>query len=514
MKFVNDLSLSFFIGAFAFGLAASAPPALAQDSGQKTETNTEESDGKTPKKSRSKAAPLALSGQYGDMTLEIKGEVGRPLIGKDIEVDINSSGKNLARLAALFGLRMRAMGPYEISTRLKDSRDGLTLLGTRLTIGTTELRGSLRIKDVDDRLSMFGKVEAKRLVLEEVWPHFKTRSTKEQSEDDDERKLFSDEDLPLDDLRNVDLRISLIADTLVLPGIELHDVVATISIKDGVFTLRNASARIGEGKLDLVLEYDANSPKRRPELTLEGTMRQLALGDLLVQLGQPEVISGAPIDGVFEYRSSGSSINELATRLDGQVMLTTGPGTFNNRKMKELGRHPARDLYEAINPYALEEDETAFSCLVFNMPVRNGRADISRLIGLETKYLNILAGGKIDLRKESWDVGAVSEVKSGPMDSVINHLGGTFLWPNNRSGPYDGVKGSLKLGDGSTTKGLSVLRIGIRHQDKAETAPCQTVKTAAAEDNKKQSRAAPSKKSKGAPDPITKMIGDVKGLFK
>ena len=158
--------------------------------------------------------------------------------------------------------------------------------------------------------------------------------------------------------------------------------------------------------------------------------------------------------------ATGSDFRQLASTLSGNLQIHTGAGTVR-RQSGLLATLVMEDLLtrtlETINPLASDRDTMQLNCLVLRVDIADGKASGDPLFAMQTRELNLLARGSVDLGSEALDIDIAAQPRQGlgiSLGDLINpftRLGGTLASPAIVADPKTGV---VETGAGIATGGL------------------------------------------------------------
>lgn len=231
----------------------------------------------------------------------------------------------------------------------------------------------------------------------------------EDEETTSNRYVFKEEPLPMDTLRSFQADIDVAVDRIQMPTTHVEEVKIVAAANDGVLTLDN-SFRGGRGG-----EYENHI-----ELNASGSNAQLALKTLATDLklglfsGEEIPAELVPVaDFEMDVSANGVSPRQLASSLNGKMLLTQGPGRVRNDLIGGLSGDLIAQIFGALNPFAKEEEFSNWDCTIFSIDFESGEGDISAFL-LQGEKIMVVGGGEIDLNTEKLNI----EFNTKPREGV------------------------------------------------------------------------------------------------
>lgn len=237
----------------------------------------------------------------------------------------------------------------------------------------------------------------------------------------------------------------------------------------------------------LTVSLDAESERLRTDLRLGPGQAQWDLdlqhrGNLdlawLLEAEASRTLSQLPAAIDVRLRGSGTSLGPMLASARGQVELALGAGRLH----KSAAALPLGDvlltLVSGLNPLGQRRQFDDIQCAVLQFEIADGIATSTRGLAVQTKAINALGSGAIDLENQEIEL----HVKTTPRKGLgINLLGiadrfvyltGTLSEPRVSFDP----KGLLVRGGAAwATAGISLLVEELAQRLTAASNPCDTV---------------------------------------
>jgi len=422
---------------------------------------------------------------------------------------------DVERLEAL-GVPRRALaelGPASVSGMLVVGREGYALRELEVRLGPNHLSGSGTLRLDGPRLQARVSLDAVRLDLrpfqerpEEAAPATEngpeaTPATETDSEEaapaaekdpeqaapaaestpetDGNGRLIPDAALPVAALRGAqaDIHVRLHAERIQLRGGEFRAVDARLRLEQGRLTVEHLRAQALGGELRAALDWNAR--ERPAVMALRARLAQFEPARLAALAGVREPpVQGAVSDLEIELRGAGDDLRTLAGSLDGRVLLASGKGRIQNNLTDLVGASLLYTLAQTLNPFASEDPATKLQCAVAHFTLEEGVARAERGLAMETRKVNVIGSGLVDLRTERIDFGAKPKAKQGLGINVASltdfiRVGGTLANPRPATDPVGLFGKAGSIGAAIFTGGLSLLAQSLYGRLTAEDEPCQ-----------------------------------------
>lgn len=417
----------------------------------------------------------AALGRPGDTHAALEGGVADALAAKGIDLRFSAESKSPTALAAAFGTSLPPLPPVKISMRVRDQGAIYLVEDLAAKAGNSDIAGSTKLDMSGKRPDAVAMLTSPGIDLKELAPPAKKKAPAPKPADG---RLFSADPLPVEALRAANADFSLKTARLVLPdGMELKDVEARITLRDGRLSAP-LSAVIAGGRVGGDVRLDAS--RTPPALAVKVDGKDVVLGTLLASMGVTDAIKDGKTEIAVDLRGHGASVRAIMAALNGEARVIVGPGQIHNKAFNRATGDVAIQLLDAVNPLGKTEEYTALRCGVLRLTVKDGLADATDRFAVETQKLNIIGGGKVDLRTEGLDLAARPEVKQGLGISLTDtvaglvRIQGTLAEPKIGVNPLDAARAALTTGAAIATGGLSVVAKSLFDRTNADPAPCQT----------------------------------------
>jgi hypothetical protein len=333
---------------------------------------------------------------------------------KGMNLSFDIQGKDLTDLEKITSQPLPFNGPFSVSgNAVVLSAKAYKISDLKALIQASDLNGSLEINLAAKKPWIAADLSSQKLDLRSLVPIKGSKAGKPEKDSDEpparKDKVFPDTPLPLEWLKQVDAKIDLEAEQLLLPRLSLSDTTAHMVLEDGHLTVKPLKFVIGDGTLDgsLGLHYQSKAAAAAMAFKID----QLDLGGILGELGVTDVLEGK-LDMDIDLKGRGDSIAALLAELNGKAMVVMGTGSINNKFIKFFGADLSSDLLRLLNPFEKKTQYTDVNCFVSGLEIKDGLAQSTALV-LDTSQVSVVGYGKINLDTEELDLSLKPSPKNG-----------------------------------------------------------------------------------------------------
>ena len=373
--------------------------------------------------------PVAISLKAGGADIAVKGTIGEPATGKNLNLSLTASGQQLGDLSNLAGASIPPLGVYKFAATVTgDPSDAVSLSNLALKIGSSDLGGTVTA-------ALGGKRPHITAVLTSEWfdvgdfvkappPSEAKAEGKTASETPKSDRVFPDDPLPLDSLNVLDADVGVTIATLAA-GVQIDDVRVKLGLRDGDLDISTLKAVVADGVVDGGVRVNAS--KATPSLDVKLTVKGFDAGKMLKDLAVTDLLEGA-LNIKVDVRGKGASIDRIMADLNGQTSIVMGSGRMKSDALDTFIGGPTKFLTELV---AGERKEyTVINCTVSRIDVKNGLATNKALL-FDTDFATIIGKGTINLATEGLDLTIDPQPKSATINTAVPVLiGGTLANPS------------------------------------------------------------------------------------
>ena len=282
------------------------------------------------------AYPLQATIDTAGARITIDGELGQPMAGKGLALDIDMKTDSLGTSSGLAGTELPQLGPMEVSAQLSDSAAGYQLEGLKARAGKTDVSGRLAAVLTGKRPRVDAQLTSRNIDLADFTTGAGGAAAPEKQEKAQQEKLvFSDASLPLDGLRSVDVAVTLRAHRVTARGLSFQNVDLKLALDGGRLLVKPAKAQVAGGTISASIEVDARGKIAGLTTTVDGS--QIDRGRLIKEAMGSDIMSGGKIDLTLRLKGRGNSVRAMAAGLNGEILIVTGEGRIDNKAMDLAG---------------------------------------------------------------------------------------------------------------------------------------------------------------------------------
>jgi uncharacterized protein involved in outer membrane biogenesis len=375
-----------------------------------------------------KSWPLHLTASVAGANLSVDGQIKDVQAQRGIELSFAAKGKDLGDLGKLTGKPLPIKGPFDISGRITDPAvKTYKISGLKMALGESDLGGSMEANVAGRRPKLTAALSSQKLDLRSLLPKGEgpdktagktdkpVGKTEKASKTD---RIFPNDPLPLDALRQVDAAVKIQAGKVLLPQLAINNLTVEMILDDGHLAITPLKAVIGGGNLNG--RIDLQPQGKVGELTALLKIDHLDVGRMLKELNKEDILEGS-LDVDIDLKGSGSSVAALMAGLNGKTSLVMGKGKINNKYIDLLGADISSSIFRLLNPAKEETSYSTVNCFVSGFKVRDGLADTTALV-FDTSNMSVVGDGKIDLKTEKLNLGLKPVPKEGVGKSGMGRL--------------------------------------------------------------------------------------------
>lgn len=223
-----------------------------------------------------------------------------------------------------------------------------------------------------------------------------------------------DTPLPLELLEVADGRIVVTAGQLVANKLEVFDLAAAVTLKDGVATVDPISGVVSGGKIAATVMLDGAA--RPARLTSAGRWTDADFGNLARTFGRGDVIDGRG-ETVWSMKGVGDTPRALLGSSSGNAWVVIKGGEIKNDYWELI----AEDLTTRFLPFFNDSDRGSLNCMVGRWDLRNGTADTTVLL-VDSSRAIVAGEGTIDLARQTLDMRLVPQPKDPSLISLATPI--------------------------------------------------------------------------------------------
>ncbi|UCG13124.1 MAG: AsmA family protein [Deltaproteobacteria bacterium] len=401
--------------------------------------------------------PLNLTLDVGGATVSLDGKIMDVTAPKGIDLAVDAKGRSIPELAGLAGITgLPDIGPFEITLKVSDpAPKAYKISDLKVTFGKSDLGGSAEINLAHKTPKVRANLSSKNLDLRPILANGneegKSQESAGQASGRSDR-VFSNDPLPFDSLKQLDARVKFQGDRVVLPQMILNNLSFELVMENGRLKTEPVKATIGGADMRGRLELRPRG--KRASLATAVQTEKLDLDRMLKELGFSNIVEGK-LNVNVELDGRGRSIAELMAGLNGKIVIMMGEGKLNNKYVSLLGGDLTSGVWQVLNPLKGKREYTIANCFVCRLDIKKGIADTTALV-FDTSTTSVVGDGYVDLGTEKINLSLDLFPKEGVGTSGVGKvsvslselakpfkLGGTLARP---SLAVDPMKSAVTLG--------------------------------------------------------------------
>jgi uncharacterized protein involved in outer membrane biogenesis len=398
------------------------------------------------------AWPLAVATRTAGASIDLRGELRLPLDGDNFLFQTHLRGDRLKDLDPVLNQQLPALGPYDFTGTLADTKAGYRLTNMDGRIDGSDIHGSLTLLVGGPLWRLNGDLRSETFTLP---ISDKTAASSPPSQ----TGAIPDVVIPTNGLREFEMDLGWQINRFVAGTADLGKIAFRAHLENGRLQVAPFHASFLGGFMDGSLSLEASG--QVPIVVLKTTIRNLDLGRLLKGLKAAEGVEGAA-DITLNIDGRGRTLRELLRRANGQAEFIGGPGNIKSRYLNIWSTElvPAL-LSEAWKPQELAE----VNCLIARFGLTEGLARSDAIL-LDTTRVTVAGIGTVDLAGEYIDVVLTPRPKNPTLISLAHtvRLKGPLSSPDVSTDAKDIAKSAAWVALGVTNPfGLviSVAALGV-----------------------------------------------------
>lgn len=357
--------------------------------------------------------PVDLRGTVNGVKVAAAGTIADPFAAAGLVLHIDVSAANLSSFTPLFDAELPPVGPVRLVASLTGTPSEFALGDLSLVVDESRITGDLSVDLSGERLNLEGRLSATRL---DLTPWFVSDDNTQASEPE---RLLNNDPIPFTALQDFDGKLSITAETLVVPDLLFRDAALSFALSDGQLRVTPASARFDGRKFSGELAVDTLA--NPPAVSLKLAARDFDVGGILARIFDDEFVRGfGGMDLIIEGR--GWSLAEVVGSSAGHVRVLMDAGQVKTGSLGLL----VGGVSELLPGLGSGNAEwTAINCVAGDFELRGGVAT-SRIALLDTEVLRLVGEGQIDMANDTLEFYVAPSAKKPTLNVAV---------PVNLSGP-------------------------------------------------------------------------------
>ncbi|MBO0712018.1 MAG: AsmA family protein, partial [Acetobacteraceae bacterium] len=366
--------------------------------------------------------PIDLRLENGPTHVAIAGTVQDPLAFKGANISLDLSGPDMAQLYHLTGIPIPETPPYQAKGTLDYAGGRIRFDHFAGRLGRSDIGGDLAVdpRGRGEKPLIEANLESKLVDFTDLGgfigttpgPAGKARTPEQQREKMAESKsanLLPDTALNVPKLQAADLELRYRGHRIEGRSIPLDNVVADVTIQNGVMRIHPVSFGVGRGRIagDIAAVPQGKALGVKADIGFQQVDVSRLMAATHSYRGAGSIGGRAVIDG------TGTSIADVLAHSGGELKLFMTGGDLSALLVDLAGLEFAKALLSALGM----PERTEVRCMVADLPLRAGLLE-TRVLLIDTTEANIIGSGTVNLRNETVDF----QIKTDPKHISIGSV--------------------------------------------------------------------------------------------
>jgi len=327
----------------------------------------------------------------GSINLEATGAVKNLRALEGMNLGLKARGKELAEIGPLVGKTLPEWGPFDFSGHLSGSPRFISMDDLRAVIDQSDLNGRAKV-EFRKRPKITLVLESSLLDLTALLKNLKQEEKEPVPASGDlEARLFSNDPLPLDFLKQVDADVRLNAKNIRASDANFEFGRLALTLENGDLNIGTLKATYKQTRISGNFHLYPESPAR---VAANFLVQDFDLGGLLQELHISDQVR-SHLDIAVDVNSRGGSLHDLMADLDGSLGAVMGEG-YLTHYLDLLSVGLTRKV---LHFWGHHKKGGEIKCAVVQFDISRGLA-ASKAFVFDTEAGVLTGEGDIDLAKE------------------------------------------------------------------------------------------------------------------
>jgi len=332
----------------------------------------------------------------------------------------------------------------QLTSQLSGSNDHINLNNLQAKLDQSALTGQLGVKHFDKPAISF-KLALDEIDADRYMPPVSqdTKATTKQTAPPATSGAAAASQLPLDTLRELNLKGSFNIGKLKISGTHSENIHINIAANKGVIKLQPMSANLYQGQYNGNVNLDASGKSLK--INIDEKLTDVQAGPLLKDLNGDNKVSGT-VNGKIKLSGRGKTTEQIKQTLSGNGDFSFTDGALKGINIAEsIRKAKATFKGESLAP-STEAVKTDFSSLTGSFTAKNGIFN-NQDLAMMSPLLRIKGAGTADLTKEVIDYTlgvSIVETSKGQQGKELADLKGLTV-PVKISGSFSDPKPTVDL---------------------------------------------------------------------
>ena len=405
----------------------------------------------------------------GIATANLGGSVGNINQVDDLQLSLGLNTSDIGSVPYLSELPFESGLQGTASVKLEGNLNRLGMVLNSVNLADTDLRGELLLLAPEGgKPYLEGSIQSQHMDL--------LKLLKEEPR----TRLFSDESLEFDWVRDIDMDLQL--EAWLFNGLisRVDGARTQLKIDNGVLTMPNFRGHVGDGTTWGWLSIVA---LEKPYNIVSSLKMERVKAEHINLFGDSGLIQGGEIDIDIGLGGSGTSIADYMGNAYGKIQLQMRNSSLKQKNLQLFGSDLVTGVPDIVNTTLSSDDVyMPIECGVIHFPVIKGQAVAAQGIALKTDKVTVLGGGVINFEDEALEIIFRPKARKGLGISAgtlanVAKISGTIAEPEIALDRNALIQSSATIGVAIVSGGWSLLAQGLLDKNKANSDVCrQTLK--------------------------------------
>lgn len=318
-------------------------------------------------------------------------------------------------------------------------KETLSLSSLVVSMLDTKLTGNASVQSFDKPKVKFS-LASDKLDLDKLLPTSSAEEKTESTPADENEPI----ELPTETMRDLNVNGDITVGTLIISGMTMTNVKATISAQNGLLQVTPMSMNLYDGSMKGKASVDVRG--KTPKYALASDLAGVQIDKLSIDfLGEEKAYMRGISNLSLNVNTTGNSVAELKRALGGKVNLNAGNGALRDKKMA-ANIEKAAAFMKGREPNPTGE-EVVFDKLFGTFNIVNGLAG-NKDFRLDTPLIIANGEGEVDIGQSITDYVVSIGLSEEP---------GKFAIPITIKGPFDDLSYGVDLKAALTAKQTAIV---------------------------------------------------------
>lgn len=351
--------------------------------------------------------PLRLTLDMGETQILIDGRFQDPIKMEGVDAVLKIKGKNFADIFYLTAIPLPPTPHYTLEGQLTKTGNVWAYREFKGEVGSSDLSGNLSYDVGGERGFLRADLISNVLDAEDLGGFI---GLSPEGESAKSTKLIPDVPLSRERLLATDLDVSLKAAKVAAPNLPFNGMDVRFDLRDGILKLDPLNLVLADGRVEGVIEIDANPEK--PPMKINLKLRQLNLNQFFEGTRFESNTQGL-FGGKVTLAGEGASLADVLATSNGDLALVMSGGEISLLLIEAADL----DLGQALPLFIGKDKSTRINCGVINFNVTDGQLT-SNVVALDTKDSLLVGNVNINLKDEGID----ARLDAKPKDTSLLSL--------------------------------------------------------------------------------------------